>query len=172
MRRRPRSPDRSPASPEEHALRALGRRPLSAAELRSRLESAGHGAAAIDEVCARLAARGWLDDGELARHYIVTRAQRLGHGPQRLIEGLVRRGVMRAVAQAAWDGAVARGEVSPDDMLDAQIARRLVGGGATLDSREYARVVHSLLRAGFPGDAVERALASRCATGEVNDDLP
>lgn len=172
MRRRPRSPDRSTASPEEHALRALGRRPLTAAELRSRLESAGHGAAVIDETCATLAARGWLDDGELARHYIVTRAERLGHGPGRLIEGLVRRGVARAVAQAAWDVAVAGGEVSLDGMLNAQIARRLARRQRALDAREYARVYNSLLRAGFPGDAVERALAPRRATSEVNDDLP
>jgi SOS response regulatory protein OraA/RecX len=60
---------------------------------------------------------GYLDDRRLALEFIVTRAERLGHGPTKLVEDLCRRGVGREVAEAALRLAVERGDVSTTEVL-------------------------------------------------------
>jgi len=142
-----------------HAARLLARRPLTGGELREGLVAAGHTPDAVEAICARLEEAGQIDDEKLARHFILTRAARLGHGPGRLIGDLVRRGVRRDVAEHAWVVAVDEGEVSLEDILAQQVRRRIARRGRPLDRRAYARVYNALLRAGFPADAVERALS-------------
>jgi len=143
---------------ERLALDWLARRPLTAAELGRRLAAAGHAPAVVHAACRRLAAAGLLDDRELARHYVVARAERLGHGPRRLVGELVRRGVPQSVARAAWRAAVEDGDLDLDQLLQRQIRRRLGARGGRLDRSGYARVYTALLRAGFPAAAAVVAL--------------
>jgi regulatory protein len=166
-RLRPSSP--KTATAESDALRLLARRPLTRAELRGRLAESGHPVEKIDEACAKLESAGYLDDARLARHYLVTRAARLGHGPVRMLDELERRGVRRPVAEAAWSRAVDERDIVPDELLRSALLRRIPAGGI-VDVRTRTRVYNALLRAGFPVDAVAEALAGQ-ANGEVDDDL-
>ena len=168
------------AAAVDDALRSLARKPLTEAEVARRLAARGHPPAAVATALERLRERGYLNDSELAFDYIVLRAERLGHGPERLIGDLVERGVSPEVAEAAWKTAVDREAVAPVELLRRQIRRRMPGG-AGHDRKSRARVYNALLRAGFDGALVRRELETyRVAsdpsgepTGDgMNDDLP
>jgi regulatory protein len=172
--------DQDPGAPRDdsvdgEALQLLARRPLTAAELRARLESRGHPPSAVERAVARLERAGHLDDCRLAAHFIVARAERLGHGPRRLVEDLKRRGLTEEEAEAAWRAAVERGDVDPDRLLRREIRRRVGGSAARLDRRHFRRVYNALLRAGFEASRIEEQLAPlRAAAGaadEVGDDF-
>jgi regulatory protein len=169
-----RSPTTAPSGgeAERDALRWLARRPLTEAELRGRLAAAGHPAATADRLCRRMREAGYLDDRRLAEHFIQARAARLGHGPERLVAELVRRGVPPAVARAAWDAAAAGGDVSAAELLGRQVARRLGPRGRPLDRRAWARQARALVRAGFAAEEVERALAPFRSGAEPAEDEP
>jgi regulatory protein len=178
-----RDPDRTtPARRSAHAdaLSLLARRPRTSQELDQELERRGHGREAIDEARRRVESDGYLDDAALALHFIGARANRLGHGPARLIGDLLRRGVSPEVAERAWQIAVEQGEVDPADLLRRAVVRRLKGR-AKLDSRAVARVYNALLRAGYDGLEVQRELEGYRAAVDpftsnlddgTTDDLP
>lgn len=160
----------------DRALRLLARRPRTVAELRGELSRRGIGRAEVDRVVEALSERGLLDDAVLAREFIATRSARLGHGRLRLLADLVRRGVAREVAEAAWAAAVRSGEVDPLDAARRAAGRAVLRAGGRLDRRSYARVYNALLRRGFDAETVEAALAGhRAAAGprdEGSNDVP
>jgi regulatory protein len=149
------------ASVAEAAMRLLGRRPLSEAELRGRLEARGHATAAVDEACARLREAGYVDDRRLALDFIVTRSERLAHGPEKLVADLCGRGVGRDVAEAALRIAIRQGDLSPRELLRRRMRRHVGDAALPLGPRDYARVYNALRRAGFDGEAIRRELEDR-----------
>jgi SOS response regulatory protein OraA/RecX len=152
------------------AERWLARRPLTEHELRARLARAGHPAPEIEAVTERLLAAGLVYDRRLAADFIALRSERLGHGPDRLLGQLVRRGVSPAVADRAWHDAVAGGEVDPLAVLRRRLARGLERGAGRLDPRSWSRMYNALLRAGFPSEMVERELEPHRPARELTDD--
>ena len=147
--------------------------------MRARLAAKGHPEPAIEEACSRLAETGYLDDGKLALDFIATRAERLGHGPEKLLAALRARGVEPDEAEAALRLAVERGDLAPREVLRQRLPRHLRGATLPLASREYARVYNALRRAGFDDDAIRKELG-RCgepashtesATDEIDDDF-
>ncbi len=148
------------------ALKFLARRPLTRQELESRLSDRGYPRDEIREVIDRLGASGYLDDRSLALDYLVTRAQRLGHGRTRLLEGLQRRGVSRRDAEEAWNRAVSDGDIDPDLLLRRRALKEINRQGGAIDARGYQRVYNALLRAGFDPDAVEARLERYRAPGK------
>jgi regulatory protein len=138
------------------ATRLLARRPLTEFELRERLGAAGHAGADVEEACERMRAAGYVDDGRLAADFIAARAERLGHGPLRLVEDLCRRGVAREVAERALRGAVDRGDIDPRALLRRRLRRHLPGTKPS--RRDLARVYNALRRAGFDDDAIRTEL--------------
>jgi regulatory protein len=158
---------------ETEALGALGRRPLSVARLADRLRASGHAPEEVERVCARLSASGHLDDRRFAEHWLVTRAERLGHGPERLRADLEREGVPAMLVAEVWRDLVARGDLDPAAMLARKLRRLRGAGDGPLGRRGTARVYNALLRAGFPADDVERALGAADDTdGGSDDDVP
>jgi len=153
------------------AVRLLARRPRSEQEVRRWLEQRSHSSDDIDAALQRLLARGYVDDAELALHFIVARAQRLGHGPRRLLHELERRGVNRGTAERAWERAVDEGQLDAKELLRAQVRRRIGSSSSGLDERSYRRVYNALLRAGFEAPAIKAALdAFRSVRVVANDD--
>lgn len=140
------------------AVRLLARRPLSEHQLCRLLETQGHAAAAVESACCRLRQAGYLDDRRFAMDFIVTRAERLGHGPEKLVADLLRHGVGADVADSAMHLAIERGDVSPRELLRARIRRRLAGGSQQLQPRAYARMYNALRRAGFEEESIGREL--------------
>lgn len=145
---------------QAEGLRLLAARPLSVAELRQRLAGRGHQAEDVELAITRLTQLGYLDDAELARHYIVTRGQRLGHGQLRLIRELERRGVDRVTADEAWRRAVDDGEFDPQAILQREVRRHVERHGGVLDRRAYRRVYNALFRAGFEASQLAAELES------------
>lgn len=142
----------------ERAIELVSRRPLTCAEVRRKLVAEGFEPAAAEAAAGRLSDSGVLDDAKLASHYILARTERLGHGRERLIGELVRRGVEPEVARRAWDDIVGAGDLDPGSLLAREAGRRVRAEGGRLDRKGYARVYNALLRAGFePGD-VDAAL--------------
>lgn len=165
MSRRSPSAEGPGGDPERDALAWLARRPLTEVELRGKLEAAGYACAAIDRTCRKMRDIGTLDDRKLAEHYIVTRAERLGHGRERLIAELARRGLSAQVAAAAWDALESRGDLSSADLLARRLGQRLAGR-APLDRRAWAREARALQRAGFSPQEIVRQLEPFRAAGE------
>jgi regulatory protein len=151
------------------AERWLARRPLTEHEMRERLARAGHAAAAVDVTVEALRRAGLLDDRRLATDFITLRSARLGHGPERLVGQLVRRGVRREVADAAWEEAVAREDVDPLAGLRRRLARAIEHGDGRLDSRSWSRVYNALLRAGFSAEVIERELEPHRPAGDPDE---
>ena len=136
------------------ALRLLSVRPLTCTELRKRLSSRGHPEDEIDEALERLRVEGYLDDAGLARHYIAVRAERRGHGRNRLVRELRGRGVSEGVAVTAWEQVVADGEIDPAALLSREVERRVGREGGRLEQAAYRRVYNTLLRAGFEASEI------------------
>ena len=153
-----RRPRRTGDGAREVALRLLGRRPLSAEELRLKLEQRGFAGGESLDAVRHLESEGWLDDHALALHYIVVRAERLGHGRERLVRELIERGVARETVERAWNEALEQGGLDPDRLLARQAALRLEREGGRLDPRAYRRVYNSLLRAGFEACSIRTQL--------------
>lgn len=165
----------------EVALRLLERRPLTAEELRRALAQRGFDAAETAATLGRLEREGLVDDAALALHYVTVRAERLGHGKERLLRELVERGIPRAAAERAWAEALHRGSVEPDALLAREVARRLERAGGRLDERACRRVYNALLRAGFDARSIRTHLEpfadfpdedTDVAAGGMQDDLP
>jgi regulatory protein len=140
----------------QEAGRLLGRKPRTEHELTNALRQRGHDEADVARTLERLRAQRWLDDARLAREAVLTRTAR-GFGRARILAELRGRGVAREVAEAAWDEAVASGELDPEAALERRLARRLRGRSAP-DERELRRMYNALLRAGHEESAVRRAL--------------
>ncbi len=98
----------SDQSPEDRcyhaALRLLGYRFRSEAELRKRLREKEHEAEAIDTALARLRGEGWIDDARFAS-VLAESKSRKGIGPKRVGLELRRLGVDDEIAGAAIHGA-------------------------------------------------------------------
>ena len=165
---------------ERDAIGMLGRRPLTASELRSRLTDRGHDERAVEQACARVHEAGFLDDRRLAYEFIVLRGPRLGHGRQRLLRELARRGVASELAEAAWRQAVEQGDLDPELLLRRKLERQLRGARRLTTERDYVRVYNALRRAGFDEGPIRRELAPYRAfdsrddptTDEAFHDLP
>jgi regulatory protein len=142
----------------EAALRLLERRPRTVSELNALLLERDHPAEAVGEALRRLADAGYLDDGDLALHFILARAPRLGHGPERLLRELEQRGVDPATAREAWRRALLEGGLREEELVREAVRRRVARQPGALDRRAYRRVYNALRRAGFGAHAIRAEL--------------
>jgi regulatory protein len=141
-------------TPRLAALRFLGRRDFSAAELITRLVDRGYAADDVRAAVDQLVAEGTVDDRRTAAAHVRTAARIKGRGSQRIRRELEARGMAPAVIREALE------QVSTDDDLEAirrLLARRRVPQPVPPDLRR--RLFQQLLRRGFPGSLVSRALA-------------
>ncbi|HEY5974753.1 MAG TPA: regulatory protein RecX [Geobacteraceae bacterium] len=130
------------------ALRLLGRRDHSVAELARKLAARGHSTTDVNEAVARLTAIGYLDDQRFAASFAAAamRSGR-GYGPRLKLE-LARRGVSTEVITATL--AALAEEQSEGELLAALVDRRFATfSTATADERERRRVYGYLQRRGF-----------------------
>lgn len=170
--RKEQNASRVDASAWSDALRWIAGRPRTRAEMRERLARRSHPPETIEAVVERLEREGYLDDDELAWNFIVARAERLGHGPRRLIDDLERRGLPRATARAAWERAIERGDLDEEALLRRELQRRLGPSRGPLDTRTHRRVYNALLRAGFESSAVHRELVALRGSAARSDHEP
>jgi regulatory protein len=138
------------------ALRLLGRRDYTAAELRQKLIDRETAPDDADAVIAQLTADGLVDDRRAAAAHVRTAAGLKLRGRGRIARELAARGVDAEVAGEAL------GALPPD--TDAEAIARILARKrlpARLDPAERRRIFQHLLRRGFSADAIARALRDR-----------
>jgi regulatory protein len=138
------------------ALRLLGRRDLTRAELTQRLIDRGYAKADVEAAVDRLVAGGSVDDKRTALAHVRTASRVKGRGRLRIQRELAARGLARDVVAEALQ------ELQPDD--DAAGIRRFLlkrRVPARLSPRERQKLFQQLLRRGFPSDAIARVLNFR-----------
>lgn len=150
----------------DRALRMLALRPRASAELRRSLVRKGEPAEHVDATIERLTRAGLLDDGAFARQFARSRSAGTGASRRRIQQELNRRGVARAVTDAAIaevyeDEAIDEGEVA--ERAARKKLRALGGLDPVVRNR---RLFAFLARRGYDTADIRRAIAT--VTGDAD----
>ncbi len=138
---------------KDAALRLLGFRPRSRAELRQRLEGKGFGAAVVDACLDRLAASGLLDDAEFAGAFVRDRIRGRPRGIGGLKADLQARGIDAETATIVIRRELATIQVSELDL--ARMAARKFRSRKGEEARATLRRLHGYLgRRGFSTESI------------------
>jgi regulatory protein len=148
------------------ALRMLGRRELSEAQIRQRLARRGHDEASIEAAVTRLKSDRSLDDARVAGAIARTETSLRKRGRLRVRRRIEAAGIAPAIAQRAIDETFQ--EIDPDALMAAALEKRLRGRTRIDDDREFQRLYRYLASQGFESDRIV-ALLRRCHKGH-NDD--
>lgn len=140
--------------PFDKALRLLGQRSRTAAELDQALDRAGIPAPDRQSALARLRELGYINDAETAR----VRARKrvgLGDAPRLAARKLLAQGIAdREARTAAAEAAEGAGE----DELAARALRQRLRGREPADMREKQRLLRALVAKGHRPSAAAKAL--------------
>jgi len=132
-----------------YAIRCLGRKMRTVAELKrlmqKRVEPGETGEARMNAVVARLIEHQYLNDTRYAADYTRMRQENERFGRRRVQQELNRRGVHEEIVGKALDAAYA--EVPEPELARRYIERKRIR--KPTNEKETARVVRSLVRAGF-----------------------
>ena len=144
------------SDPKTDALRLLGRRELSAADLRARLLDRDHSPEETDAAIAQLIESGAVDDRRVARAYARTAAAVKGRGRLRVTRELQTMGIARDIVAEA----VAEVFADADERaLVAKAIQKKLRGGKELETRQdRARLYQYLMRQGFTPGVVATAM--------------
>jgi regulatory protein len=139
-----------PEAAMNRALRLLGHRERSTAELESRLSDDGYPESVIGPVLSRLADYGYLDDARFAEGY--TRAKRsAGWGRPRISRGLAEKGIEPELAATTLDA----------HAPDTDEADRALAAIAALDlstRRDVAKALRRLVSRGYSYETARAAV--------------
>jgi len=147
---RPTTPPR--ASVFAAALRLLGRREYTTAEIRSRLVARGYPVADVEQAVRRLQDEGALDDRRAGAVH-VRQAEAKGRGRYRIARELSRRGVDESLVT---DLLAARSDEQEVRLIEQVLARRRTPSHLAPKAR-HALIRH-LLGRGFAMDTIRAAL--------------
>jgi regulatory protein len=151
------------ASPYVDALKMLGRRELSEAQIRQRLARREHDPDAIDAAVARLKEERAIDDTRVAEAIARTATAVRRRGRVRVRRQIEQAGIAPAIARRAVDDTF--GALDEDALIEAALGKRLRGGAAIADDKEFGRLYRYLIGQGFEMDRVMRALSARRRSG-------
>ena len=133
----------------QYAVRSLGRKMRTVAELkrlmRLRVEPGEAGEAKMNAVVERLTEQQYLNDTRYAADYTRIRQENERFGRRRVQQELARRGVQGDIVETTLDAAYA--ELPEQELAQRYIARKRLQ--KPTNEKETARVVRSLVRAGF-----------------------
>lgn len=155
-----------------YAIRLLGARALSSAEVREKLRARSADAAAIDAAVSRLKECGFLDDARFAENFAAARRDNQGFGEFRVTQELRKRRVAPAVAAKAASEAFA--EV--DELAHARryLERKYRGQDASAffsQEKNLASAYRRLRAAGFGSSVAIRALKDHAKNAELLEAL-
>lgn len=138
------------------ALALLGRRDYTAAELRTRLIDKEYPRDEVEQVIADLIEDRTINERRVAAAHIRTASQIKGRGRLRIRQELAARGVDRHLA----DELIA--ELPPEDesaAITRFLARKRFPASPTQAERQ--KIYQQLLRKGFTGEAISKALPKK-----------
>jgi regulatory protein len=156
MARRASRPAAPSGSAYDAAVRYLGGRNRSVAEIRRHLRGKRFDDTVIDAAIDKLRAQRYVDDGAFARYWVEQRDQFRPRGDRALTSELLRKGVARETIE------IALGERSPGAEVERarQAISRPITRWQTLEPAERKRKIHAFLAArGFDYDVIEEVIA-------------
>ena len=146
------------AALHEYALKSLGRRMRSEAELRrlmqAKVEREETGAAKIAAVIARLKEYGYLDDTAFAENYTQLRQQNEKFGARRVRQELGRKGIAQQTVSETIETKYA--EVNEEALAREHLERKRIRKPE--NEKETARVMRRLVTAGFSVGVIYKIL--------------
>ncbi|WAJ39425.1 recombination regulator RecX [Pseudomonas sp. GOM7] len=145
----------SPAAVRRAAMDLLARREHGRVELAGKLRRRGAPDKLIEAALDRLAEEGLLSEARYLESFVAARA-RSGHGPQRIREELVQRGLARAQVEQALRESGIDWFAQLRDVWQRKFAGRL-----PVDARERAQQGRFLAYRGYPMDMIGRLLSGR-----------
>ncbi|HZG14630.1 MAG TPA: RecX family transcriptional regulator [Candidatus Bathyarchaeia archaeon] len=128
------------------ALRYLGIRPRSSAQLERYLIEKGHEKEIAKEVCERCERQGYIDDEEFAKQWVRERLKWKQRSSYALRRELQLKGISSDIIHSVMQG------ISRDDELDAArkfANKRLKGESRPLDIHHERKLLQALARNGF-----------------------
>jgi regulatory protein len=134
------------------ALRMLGRRELSEAQVRQRLQRRQHTPEDIDAAIDRLRAERAIDDVRVAEAIARTQTAVKRRGRLRVRRQIEQAGVSATTAKKITDEIFEA--LDPEALIDASLARRLRGRARIADAAEFSRLYRYLIGQGFEPDRV------------------
>jgi regulatory protein len=140
------------------AIRALMRRAHSVNEMKKKLERRASSKLLAQVVMARLKESGQLDDARYAKQFTRQRTEGRKQGKFRVARDLRARGVPDIHIDAAIQDSA--DETTERATIRSRIERKLRSFRGEIDDKKLASLYASLLRAGFPSDAIRRELKS------------
>jgi regulatory protein len=141
------------------ALKLLGRRELSEAQMRQRLTRRKHDSDAIDAAIERLREERAIDDTRVAEAMARNQTALRKRGKLRIRLEIERAGIAAATARRVVDEVFA--DLDADALLDAALAKRLRPGQDITDDRAFNRLYRYLIGQGFDPDRVMALLRTR-----------
>ena len=157
----------NPEALKSYAVRLLGGRALSVAELKQKLRRRAADAGDIDAVVAQLKDYGYLNDSRYAEHFAGSRAAGASYGRQRVLSDLLRKKVAPKVAEKAV--AEAFEGVNETERIEEFLARKYRGknlGAMLKEDKTLASVFRRLRTAGFSSGASIRVLKRHASQAE------
>jgi regulatory protein len=158
MRRASRPARDSPALGDAYdvAVRYLGPRPRSIAEIKRHLRTKRFDEVEQDKAIDQLRAQRYIDDEAFARYWVEQRARLRPKGQRAIVSELIAKGVARETID------VVLGEADPDAETKRarEAIRRPMLRWLSMDDNERKRKIHQYLAArGFSYDVIEEVLA-------------
>ena len=138
----------------DYALKSLGRRAQSSAELRRKLASRAENSAAITAVMAKLREYGMADDRQFSEAFAAARLDHQGLGKLRVIRDLRTKQIPENVARSAAEKAYK--DTNEADLIDAFLRRKYRGKNLPehfKDRKNLASAYRRLRVAGFSSGA-------------------
>jgi regulatory protein len=146
------------AALHEYAIKALGRKMRSVAELRplmqSKVERGETGAAKIAAVLARLKEYGYLDDAGFAETYTRLRQENEKFGQRRVRQDLSQKGVSQQIISETIEARYA--DLSEEALARQHLERKRIRKPE--NQKETARVMRRLVAAGFSTGVIYKIL--------------
>jgi regulatory protein len=156
----------SQTSTYDRALKLLGFRARSVAELRRHLLRKGEPAADVEAAIERLRDQKYLDDADFARQFARTKLLAAGASRRRIVQELSRRGVTRDVADEAIEQLRDADGVDPAAAIR-RVAEKKWRSLARFDDFTRRRRLYAFLaRRGFDADEIKTVMT---ALGEAID---
>jgi regulatory protein len=152
----------------EAAQRALMRRPHSVSEMKKLLERRATSKLLAQVVLARLRENGMIDDSRYAKQFTRQRTEIRRQGTYRIARDLRARGVPDTHIEAAI--AESADSDAESAAIRLRIDRKLKLTRGEVTDNKIASLYRSLLRAGFPSDAIRRELKAVTAADLPNVD--
>lgn len=142
-------PERSPSERAvQIALRYLGRRERTVAEVRARLARAELESPAVEAAITELCEDGYLDDARYARVFVEDKRMLEGWGKERIERGLAQRGISLDLIHTALRGS--DDETTERERALALLRRRFPQPRS--EARERGRALGVLVRKGYDSE--------------------